>query len=65
MEGTLLLESLNWKKSLFISRVSFFLCFYFRAAAYTQLGDYEKCIQDCEMAISVDPTYAKAYNRLG
>lgn len=39
--------------------------FFNRAAAYTQMGDYEKCIKDCEMAISIDPNYSKAYNRLG
>ena len=36
-----------------------------RAAAYSSLAQYENAIDDCEMALSVDPKYAKAYSRMG
>nr|CCC91089.1 conserved hypothetical protein [Trypanosoma congolense IL3000] len=36
-----------------------------RAAAHTHLKDYCSAIIDCERAISISPTYAKAYSRLG
>ena len=37
----------------------------FRAAAYTQVGDYEAAIGDSNEAIRLDPNYSKAYSRLG
>lgn len=36
-----------------------------RAAAHTQLGQYEEAMADCKKAIQLDPTYSKAYSRLG
>ncbi|CBH11900.1 hypothetical protein, conserved [Trypanosoma brucei gambiense DAL972] len=36
-----------------------------RAAAHTHLKDYRSAIIDCERSISICPTYAKAYSRLG
>lgn len=36
-----------------------------RAAAYSKLGNYAGAVQDCERAIRIDPTYSKAYGRMG
>lgn len=36
-----------------------------RAAAYSKLGNYTGAVQDCERAICIDPTYSKAYGRMG
>ncbi|KZS96164.1 TPR-like protein [Sistotremastrum niveocremeum HHB9708] len=36
-----------------------------RAAAYSSKGDHEKAVVDAEAAISADPTFVKAYHRLG
>ncbi|KAF9023391.1 TPR-like protein [Hymenopellis radicata] len=36
-----------------------------RAAAYSSKGDHLAAVGDAEQAISVDPTYVKAYHRLG
>lgn len=36
-----------------------------RAAAYSNKGEHESAITDCEKAISLDPQYATAYSRLG
>ena len=36
-----------------------------RAAAYCNLKEYQKAVDDCEAAIALQPTYAKAVARLG
>jgi len=36
-----------------------------RAAAYSKLGENDLAIRDCEVALAVDPTYSKAYGRMG
>eukprot|EP00735_Rhodelphis_limneticus_P006376 TRINITY_DN1877_c0_g1::TRINITY_DN1877_c0_g1_i1::g.14080::m.14080 TRINITY_DN1877_c0_g1::TRINITY_DN1877_c0_g1_i1::g.14080 ORF type:complete len:540 (+),score=164.15,sp/Q80W98/SGTB_RAT/38.16/2e-35,TPR_11/PF13414.1/4.3e-20,TPR_11/PF13414.1/0.00016,TPR_1/PF00515.23/0.004,TPR_1/PF00515.23/1.5e-06,TPR_1/PF00515.23/0.00014,TPR_1/PF00515.23/3.5e+03,TPR_2/PF07719.12/4.8e+03,TPR_2/PF07719.12/0.0049,TPR_2/PF07719.12/2.7e-05,TPR_2/PF07719.12/0.012,TPR_2/PF07719.12/5.2e+02,TPR_17/PF13431.1/0.58,TPR_17/PF13431 len=36
-----------------------------RAAAHIQLTEYQDAIHDCEKAIEIDPSYVKAYTRLG
>ncbi|XP_065665032.1 small glutamine-rich tetratricopeptide repeat-containing protein alpha isoform X2 [Hydra vulgaris] len=36
-----------------------------RAAAWTKLNNNQRAILDCEHAINIDPTYSKAYGRLG
>ncbi|XP_071692106.1 uncharacterized protein [Rutidosis leptorrhynchoides] len=36
-----------------------------RAAAYTQTQQYTEAIRDCHKAIEIDPSYIKAYSRLG
>ncbi|XP_020588573.1 small glutamine-rich tetratricopeptide repeat-containing protein 2 isoform X2 [Phalaenopsis equestris] len=36
-----------------------------RAAAYTQMEKYIEAIEDCLKSIEIDPTYSKAYSRLG
>lgn len=36
-----------------------------RAAAFSRLGEYQKAADDCRMALRYDPTYSKAYGRLG
>ncbi|KAJ1975368.1 Small glutamine-rich tetratricopeptide repeat-containing protein 2 [Dimargaris xerosporica] len=36
-----------------------------RSAAYSQQGDYSRSVDDANEAIAVDPTYSKAYSRLG
>ncbi|XP_031839502.1 small glutamine-rich tetratricopeptide repeat-containing protein alpha [Nomia melanderi] len=36
-----------------------------RAAAYSKLGSHQKAINDCHTALSIDPSYSKAYGRLG
>jgi len=35
-----------------------------RAAAYMQMQELEKCADDCTMAVTLDPSYVKAYIRL-
>lgn len=36
-----------------------------RAAAHSKLGSYTEATCDCERAIGIDPTYSKAYGRMG
>lgn len=36
-----------------------------RAAAYSRLEKHDQAIADCKVAIRLDPTYGKAYGRLG
>ncbi|XP_022768184.1 small glutamine-rich tetratricopeptide repeat-containing protein-like [Durio zibethinus] len=36
-----------------------------RAAAYTQIHNYNEAIRDCLKSIEIDPNYSKAYSRLG
>ncbi|KAJ6812143.1 small glutamine-rich tetratricopeptide repeat-containing protein-like isoform X1 [Iris pallida] len=36
-----------------------------RAAAFTEMHRYTEAIQDCSKAIEIDPSYSKAYSRLG
>lgn len=36
-----------------------------RAAAYSKIGDHQQAIKDCHTALSIDPSYSKAYGRLG
>lgn len=36
-----------------------------RAAAYSSLGQHEKAIEDAQVAVDEDPTYTKAWSRLG
>lgn len=36
-----------------------------RAAAHSKLGNYTEATSDCERAIGIDPTYSKAYGRMG
>ncbi|KAL2497209.1 Tetratricopeptide repeat (TPR)-like superfamily protein [Abeliophyllum distichum] len=36
-----------------------------RAAAYTQMHQYAKAVQDCIKSIEINPNYSKAYSRLG
>ena len=36
-----------------------------RAAAYSSKGDHLSAVGDAEKAIEVDPSYVKAYHRLG
>lgn len=36
-----------------------------RAAAHLQLGNYEEALSDSQESIQRDPTYSKAYSRLG
>ncbi|XP_031390541.1 small glutamine-rich tetratricopeptide repeat-containing protein beta-like isoform X2 [Punica granatum] len=36
-----------------------------RAAAYTLINKYDEAIEDCLRAVKLDPTYWKAYSRLG
>lgn len=35
-----------------------------RAAAYTNLQDFDNAVKDAEAAIKIDPTYSKGYSRL-
>ncbi|PWA26817.1 hypothetical protein CCH79_00001144 [Gambusia affinis] len=35
------------------------------AAAHSKLGNYTEATADCERAIGIDPTYSKAYGRMG
>ncbi|KAG9303391.1 hypothetical protein G9A89_013717 [Geosiphon pyriformis] len=36
-----------------------------RAAAYSQMGQHEKAIDDATKSTQIDPSYSKAYSRLG
>ena len=36
-----------------------------RAAAHSKLGNYTEATGDCERAIRIDPSYSKAYGRMG
>ncbi|KAM9518195.1 small glutamine-rich tetratricopeptide repeat-containing protein beta-like isoform 1-T2 [Salvelinus alpinus] len=36
-----------------------------RAAAHSKLGNYTEATGDCERAIGIDPSYSKAYGRMG
>jgi small glutamine-rich tetratricopeptide repeat-containing protein alpha len=36
-----------------------------RAAAYSNIGDYDSAIKDAETAVDTDPSYSKAWSRLG
>ncbi|PKI49525.1 hypothetical protein CRG98_030142 [Punica granatum] len=36
-----------------------------RAAAFTEIGEYNEAFEDCLAAIHFDPKYWNAYNRLG
>jgi len=36
-----------------------------RAAAYSCVRKFEEAAQDCELSIQRDPSYGKAYSRLG
>lgn len=36
-----------------------------RAAAYSKINNHQQAIEDCQTALSIDPTYCKAYGRLG
>ncbi|KAL3504164.1 hypothetical protein ACH5RR_034005 [Cinchona calisaya] len=36
-----------------------------RAAAYTQIHQFEEAIKDCLKSIEIDPNYSKGYSRLG
>ena len=36
-----------------------------RANAYLELTEFDKCIQDCNEAIKIDPGYIKSYIRKG
>ncbi|CAG8439053.1 6311_t:CDS:10 [Dentiscutata heterogama] len=36
-----------------------------RAAAYSQLGEHDKAIEDAIKSSQIDPSYSKAYSRLG
>lgn len=36
-----------------------------RAAAHASKGDHSSAVQDAEKAIEVDPSFVKAYSRLG
>lgn len=36
-----------------------------RAAAYSKMNKQEQAIDDCLMALRIDPNYSKAYGRKG
>uniref|UniRef100_A0A5S6QVS1 SGTA homodimerisation domain-containing protein n=1 Tax=Trichuris muris TaxID=70415 RepID=A0A5S6QVS1_TRIMR len=36
-----------------------------RAAALSKLGEHMKALDDCKVAVSLDPAYCKAYGRMG
>lgn len=35
-----------------------------RAASYIQLKDFKKAMEDCQMALKQNPSFAKAYKRM-
>ncbi|KAI8805329.1 hypothetical protein BJ742DRAFT_412327 [Cladochytrium replicatum] len=35
-----------------------------RAAAYSQIGDHSKAVEDSKQALQIDPDYSKAYSRM-
>ncbi len=39
--------------------------FYFRAAAYIKIQKFDQARDDCKAALSLNPSYARAYGRLG
>ena len=36
-----------------------------RAAAHSKLGNHQDAVDDCVTALEIDPTYSKAYGRMG
>jgi len=36
-----------------------------RAAAHSKLGNHQEAVEDCVTALEIDPTYSKAYGRMG
>jgi hypothetical protein len=36
-----------------------------RAAAHSKLNNHFAAVEDCKRAIDMDPTYGKAYGRMG
>ena len=36
-----------------------------RAAAYSKISDFTNSIEDCKTALKIDPSYGKAWGRLG
>ena len=40
-------------------------CYSYRAAAYSKLNKHQQAIEDCNRALSIDPSYSKAYGRMG
>ena len=36
-----------------------------RAAAHSKLGNHQEAVDDCVTALEIDPTYSKAYGRMG
>ena len=36
-----------------------------RAAAYSKISDFTNSIEDCKNALKIDPSYGKAWGRLG
>ncbi len=36
-----------------------------RAAAYSKVSDFTSSIEDCKNALKIDPSYGKAWGRLG
>lgn len=36
-----------------------------RAAARSKLNNHAGAVEDCSMALHIDPSYSKAYGRLG
>lgn len=36
-----------------------------RAAAHSKLNDFKSSIEDCKNALKIDPSYSKAWGRLG
>ena len=36
-----------------------------RAAAYAQMGEHTKAVQDCHTAVTIDPSYSKGFARMG
>lgn len=58
----------RWDVTLLFSRLSFgvdWWDFSLRAAAHSKLGNYTEATGDCERAIAIDPSYSKAYGRMG